>query len=120
MPKSNYEKGRIGEKIAYKYLQSKDFEIIQTNYRTGFAEIDIIAKDKGYIVFIEVKYRRSLKNGFPREAVGKAKRKNIINAALCFISENNLVDVDFRFDIIEILGARVEHIENAFWGGFDL
>ncbi len=112
--KSSYEKGRMGEKIAVKYLKSIDFDIISTNYRTSFGEIDIIARDKEYIVFIEVKFRKRSECGFPREAVGKFKQKNIIKTAYNFIMENNLSNIDFRFDVIEILDGFVEHIENAF------
>jgi len=115
--KSNSEKGRIGEKIALKYLESRNVEVIATNYRTRFGEIDIIARDKEYIVFIEVKLRQNSEHGLPREAVGKYKQKNIVKVARDFIMKNNLIDIDFRFDVIEILGTSVEYIENAFWDG---
>ena len=115
MIKNNYQKGQAGEKIACEYLSLKGFQIIEQNYRTSFGEIDIIAKDKEYIVFVEVKFRKTLKNGFPREAVGKFKQQNIIKTALSFIEERNLQNVDFRFDVLEILGTNIEHIENAFW-----
>lgn len=115
MPKSNREKGKIGEEIACKYLEGKGFEIICTNYRATGGEIDIIAKDREYIVFIEVKFRNNTQHGFPREAVGKSKQKNIINTALDFIEKNNLQNIDFRFDVIEIIGNNIEYIENAFW-----
>ncbi len=115
MQKNNCEKGKIGEKIAVKYLMNNNFEIIQTNYRTSFGEIDIIAKDNEYIVFVEVKYRKNNNYGFPREAVGAAKQKNIITTAMSYIEENNLENVDFRFDVLEVLDGAVEHIKNAFW-----
>ena len=115
MAKSSYEKGKIGEKIAVKFLENKGFSIIITNYRTSFGEIDIIAKDGEYIVFIEVKLRNSLKNGLPREAVNKSKQKNIIAVAEKYISENQMFNVDFRFDVIEVLENSIIHIENAFW-----
>jgi len=117
VPKSNYDKGQIGERIALKYLKNRDFKIIALNYRTSFGEIDIIAKDKEYIVFIEVKLRRNFEYGLPREAVGKAKQKNIIKTAYSFISEYNLHNTDFRFDVIEVCGNTVNYIENAFWDG---
>ena len=98
-----------------KYLESREIEIIALNYRTLFGEIDIIAKDKEYIVFIEVKFRRNIEYGYPREAVGKNKQKNIIKTAYNFISENNIQNMDFRFDVIEICYDTVNYIENAFW-----
>ena len=115
MAKSSYEKGKIGEKIAVKFLENKGFSIIITNYRTSFGEIDIIAKDGEYIVFIEVKLRNSLNNGLPREAVNKSKQKNIIAVAEKYISENQMFNVDFRFDVIEVFENSITHIENAFW-----
>ncbi len=115
MAKSSYKKGKIGEKIAVKFLENKGFSVITTNYRTSFGEIDIIAKDREYIVFIEVKLRNSLKNGLPREAVNKSKQKNIIAVAEKYIYENQMSNVDFRFDVIEVFENSVTHIENAFW-----
>ncbi len=115
MQKNSYEKGRIGEKIAVKYLENNGFQIIEKNYKSSFGEIDIIAKDGKYIVFIEVKLRNSVRYGFPRESVNKAKQKNIIKTAVDFISKKCLTNIDFRFDVIEVLENRVEHIENAFW-----
>ncbi len=117
MQKNNREKGKIGEEIACKYLESRGLEIICTNFRTAFGEIDIIAKEKDYVVFVEVKLRNGIGYGFPREAVGKSKQKNIINTALQFIEENNLQNIDFRFDVVEIIGKdkNIEYIKNAFW-----
>ncbi|MCI8805740.1 MAG: YraN family protein [Clostridiales bacterium] len=115
LAKNNCEKGRIGEKIAVRYLENRDFDIIALNYRTSFGEIDIIAKDKEYIVFIEVKFRNNLEYGYPREAVGKTKQKNIIKTAYSFISENNIQNMNFRFDVIEVCRDTVNYIENAFW-----
>lgn len=111
---SNYEKGRYGEEQACEYIENKGYEIIERNYQASFGEIDIIAKDKDYIIFIEVKYRKNLNKGYPREAVGKRKQKNVRNVAINYIIENSLNDCNFRFDVIEILGNNIEQIENAF------
>lgn len=112
---NNYIKGRDGENTACEYILKRNFEIVENNYRSPFGEIDIIAKDGEYIVFIEVKFRNDLSHGYPREAVGKGKQKNIIKTAEYYISENNIQNTDFRFDVIEILGHNIEYIENAFW-----
>lgn len=111
---NNYKKGHEGEIIACEYIENNNYDIIERNYNTNFGEIDIIAQDKEYIVFIEVKYRNNFDKGYPCEAVGKRKQNNIRKTALHFISENNITDCDFRFDVIEILGNNIEHIENAF------
>ncbi|MBR1736352.1 MAG: YraN family protein [Firmicutes bacterium] len=114
MPLNNKEKGNDGEERACGYLKEKGYEIIERNYRCLGGEIDIIAAFGGYIVFIEVKYRENDEMGLPREAVGVRKQKKIRNCALEYIGENEINDMDFRFDVIEILGENIEHIENAF------
>ncbi len=110
----NVEKGRNGEKIAQRYLKLRLYKILETNYRRKTGEIDIIAKRGKYIIFIEVKYRKNADKGLPREAVTPFKQRQIKRTAEMYIVENN-VKCDMRFDVIEILGDKVEHIENAFW-----
>lgn len=111
----NFEKGRNGEKLAEGYLRKLGYDILEKNYSIAQGEIDIIAKYEEYYIFVEVKYRKSLENGYPREAVGKVKQRKIKNVALYYISKNELLDNDFRFDVIEVLGNEINHIENAFW-----
>jgi putative endonuclease len=114
---NNKKKGNFGETAASGFLTAKGWNIIEKNYKRGRGEIDIIAKSPdGYVVFVEVKYRTTLKFGMPREAVTTLKKKAVINAALHFISEHDLQE-DMRFDVIEIFGESnltINHIENAF------
>jgi len=112
---SNTEKGKIAENIACKYIEDKNYLILERNYRTRRGEIDIIAKNNNYIVFIEVKYRKDTENGYPRESVTKLKQNKIKKTAVNYIVRNNIINANFRFDVIEILGNNIEHIENAFW-----
>lgn len=111
---NNVEKGRKGEKIAQRYLKLRLYKILETNYRRKTGEIDIIAKRGKYIIFIEVKYRKNADKGLPREAVTPFKQRQIKRTAEMYIVENN-VKCDLRFDVIEIMGKKVEHIKNAFW-----
>jgi len=115
---NNREKGTQGEDLAKEYLLNQGYQILTTNFYTKKGEIDIIAKDKEYIVFIEVKYRNSTKFGYPREAVGNTKKKKILTVANIYINNNNIKNSDFRFDVIEILKTNdqtdIEHIKNAF------
>ena len=109
--------GDIGENAAQGFLQGDGYAILKTKYWTPFGEIDIIAQKDTYIVFVEVKYRKAVKGYYPREAVHRRKQKSIIQSAQYFIAENNIADMDFRFDVIEILGKEtlsIEHIQNAF------
>ena len=91
-------------------------KILKRNFRSRFGEIDIIASDKGTVVFVEVKYRGSLRAGDPLEAVGPAKQKRIIMAAMHYIaSVRGCMDAPYRFDVVGIRGnGSVEHIRDAF------
>lgn len=115
----NIQKGIYGEKIAAKYISKKGFEIMDTNFWRRGGEIDIIAKNNEYIVFIEVKFRSGLKNGYPSEAVNIKKQSHIIQAAKEYILIKNIENMNFRFDVIELLkigkAIYIKHIENAFW-----
>lgn len=111
---SNHNRGMGGEMLACSYLEDKGYIILERNYEACGAEIDIIALQENYVVFIEVKYRKNISAGYPREAVTVYKQKKIKKAALCYIAQKQL-DCDFRFDVIEIIGDAAEHIENAFW-----
>ncbi|MBQ7266291.1 MAG: YraN family protein [Firmicutes bacterium] len=111
---NNREYGRIGEKIATEYLRKKGWTIIAQNYNTKVGEIDIIAIDSDYLVFIEVKARNDISKGYPREAVTKYKQNRIRKAALMFIAQNKKENAKCRFDVIEILNGNIEHIVNAF------
>ena len=110
---NNVEIGNKGERIARNYLRLRLYKILETNYRRKTGEIDIIAKKGGYIIFIEVKYRNNTNKGLPREAVTAFKQRQIKRTAEMYIIENKL-SCDMRFDVIEILGKRIEHIKNAF------
>ena len=84
----NKEIGKLGEDLATKYLETLGYQIIERNFRCKVGEIDIIAKDKDYLVFIEVKYRKDNKKGIPAEAVNHNKRKKIIKATKYYIYKN--------------------------------
>lgn len=114
MKNLNKEKGKNGEKIAEKYLKIQKFTIISTNFSNFIGEIDIIAKEKDIYVFVEVKSREDVLFGRPCEAVDKRKQEKIRKVASVYLMENNLFDVDVRFDVIEVLGNEINHIKDAF------
>lgn len=113
---SNIQKGRIGEQIAIRYLQSNNVDIISTNYRTRFGEIDIIAKYQDILLFIEVKSRSSRKYGLACEAVDIRKMRKIISVAKYYLLINNIKNAEIRFDVIEIYfnEEKINYIKNAF------
>ncbi|MDR1533003.1 MAG: YraN family protein [Clostridiales bacterium] len=113
--------GNYGESIAEEFLRAKDYAVLERKYRAGGGEIDLIAESGGTIAFVEVKYRKGLGFGYPREAVSPAKQRRIKNCALCYVAERGMTGRDFRFDVVEILDLShgkdkmtIEHIENAF------
>ena len=115
---NNADLGAYGQKLAENYLKANGFTIIESNFRCQSGEIDIIARDGDYISFIEVKYRRSLAHGYPREAVGYYKQRHIRRVAQYYIMKKRLINQDFRFDVLEIIdiadNPEFTLIKNAF------
>lgn len=95
--------GKEGEKIAYEFLKKEGYDIIATNYRCLYGEIDIIAFESDFLVFIEVKTRKNLKYGFPEEAVTKRKQEKLVKVASYYMNICNIIDRKIRFDVISIL-----------------
>ena len=106
--------GSYYEEMAKDYLIKQGYDILYNNFRSRFGEIDIIARDDAYIVFIEVKYRKNTTYGYPREAVTFAKQKRIYRLAAYYMLKRYGKEVKCRFDVIEILDQQLTHIEAAF------
>jgi putative endonuclease len=104
--------GRAGEEQALLFLAQNGYKILQKNYRIKAGEIDIIASDGGIICFIEVKTRRSERCGFPQEAVSKSKQRQISRVAVFFLKGNNLLHKKARFDVVSILVASGNEIQD--------
>ena len=95
--------GNAGENLATEYLQKQGYTILEKNFNCKQGEIDIIAKDKNEIVFIEVKSRSNIVFGLPSEAVTKQKMKHILKTARYFLYKNKMINEYIRFDVVEIL-----------------
>ncbi len=110
--------GKTGESLAVDFLKQKGYALVCQNYRTRFAEIDIIARDGDTLCFIEVKARTRTDKALPRQAVTVAKQRKIITAAAWYLKENNLHDQRSRFDVMEMVLNKgrwqVNLIPNAF------
>lgn len=110
--------GSQTENMAVQYLIKMNYSILTTNFRCKLGEIDIIAKDKDYIAFIEVKYRKTDKNGLPREAVNSFKQRTIIKVAKYYLMRYNLYGSNCRFDVVEMKGEldniEINVLKNAF------
>lgn len=120
MGKSN-DLGAWGEQKAAEYLMGKGFALIQRNYHSRYGEIDLVMETDSYLVFVEVKLRRSNRYGTPAEYVTRSKQEKLRNTALMYLQSHH-VDKQPRFDVVEIYAAQgmdtsplpVHHIENAF------
>ena len=120
MDRSRLNIAKLGESLAVEYIRTRGCEILARNYRAERGEIDLIVQDGQFIVFVEVKTRRSLKFGLPQAAVTRQKQKQISKIALAYLQSENLWDTPCRFDVIgihlspqsELLG--LDHIESAF------
>lgn len=117
MKENNKLIGKYGEDLAVEFLENLGYEIIEKNFMCKIGEIDIIAKDRDEIVFIEVKTRNTLLYGNPIEAVDKRKRKHIYKTAEYYLLINDLLDSYVRIDIIEIIlyehSYKINHIKKA-------
>lgn len=99
---NNRELGNYGETVAIQYLVGEGYDILAKNFKCRHGEIDIIAKKDDYIIFVEVKTRRSLSYGTPAEAVDRKKQMKYGKIASIYIRNERLFDSSYRFDIIEI------------------
>ena len=122
--------GRLGEDIASDYLQNNGYRIVRRNVQLGKNELDIVAEDDNYIVFVEVKtrsclYPESSNFGSPGRAVDEGKRRNTVKASRDYLSKN-YINKQPRMDVIEVYLLeqksefktptllKVNHIRNAF------
>ena len=113
--------GGWGEALAAEYLRSKRYEIVASRYRCRFGEIDLIVKNRRYLVFVEVKLRKSADFAAAREFVDARKQARIRTTADFWLSQHE-TERQPRFDVIEIYAPqgvdtknpRISRIENAF------
>ena len=112
----NLYKGTVYETLSVKYLKQNGFKILERNFRAVTGEIDIIAFKNNVYHIIEVKGKENLKFGYPREMVNKEKIRKIKNTTQCYFlnKKKNIDDYYLSFDIIEIVGDKLEFLENAF------
>jgi putative endonuclease len=115
------ERGKWGEGIAQEYLKKKGYIVIETSFRSRFGEVDIIAKNKEYLTFVEVKTRKNSNFAHAKEYVSKTKQRKIISTANYWLMKRP-TKLQPRFDVIEVYAEDGEqtgepeiiHHENAF------
>lgn len=109
--------GRFEEKAAA-YLQGQGIQVLERNFRCRIGEIDLIAKEGDYFLFVEVKYRSSGRYGQPEEAVNPRKQKKICQVAQVYLMRRGLPEETYcRFDVVAVDGSgRITYFRNAFGG----
>ena len=117
----NNELGAWGEKLAASFLRKKHYKILSTGYSCRFGEIDIIARCDNYLIFVEVKLRKSNKFAEAFEFVDYRKQSRILTTASIYLAENPTT-LQPRFDVIEVYAPEglqtkypvINHLEDAF------
>jgi putative endonuclease len=110
--------GKVGEELAMHYLKSIDYQILMTNYKFSYAEVDIIAKVDEILVFVEVKTRSKNHYGPPELSVSEKKVNLLMDAAFEYMEKIGHT-WEIRFDVITIItspyeGVRIKHLKDAF------
>ncbi len=112
---NNHFVGDTYEKAAVFYLKNIGYQILKTNFKCKAGEIDIIAREGEYLVFVEVKFRKDLRKGSPQEAVNLYKQRKICKVAKYYIYRQGLpLDTPCRFDVVAVLNKEVKLFRNAF------
>ena len=111
--------GELGEKMAVEYLKKRGYHILETNFRCREGEFDIIARDKDYLVFVEVRTRRGFSFGTPEESVTAAKKEKLTSLAFAYLQTHRNSPSSWRFDMVAVelnqegQISRIELIQDA-------
>ena len=120
MKKLNKEIGNYCENLAKEYLQKNKYNILDCNFRNFLGELDIICIQDKLLIIVEVKGRYNYNYGLPKESISISKQKNIIKVTSSYISYKNLIDINIRFDVIEVYLNpqdtlfKINHLKDAF------
>lgn len=111
--------GNLGEKLARDFIQKRGYRILETNYRCPEGEIDIVARHKDFLVFVEVRTKRSLAFGSPEESITWTKRERLRTVAAHYLQTHDNLPPLWRIDVVAVeldrngKPSRIELIENA-------
>jgi putative endonuclease len=119
MGMESYKQGIKGEDAAEKYLVQQGYEILERNFHSQQGEVDIVARDGRFLVFVEVKNYSFKSYGSPLGAVRKSKKQSVVHAARTYLYKKNIKNTYCRFDVLTIYrrpnGSRaIELYKNAF------
>lgn len=102
MPNAKRALGRLGEELAVRHLQRLGYVILERNYRCPNGEVDIIARDRERLAFVEVRARRSTAFGTPEESVTALKQTRLATVARNYLQEKGYTDVDWGIDVVAV------------------
>ena len=119
MTMARQELGKKGEELAVSALESRGYAIIARRYRTRCGEIDIVADDRGTLVFVEVKARADAEFGTAAEAVTPWKQRRLVRMARDYLTRERIDDRPCRFDVVAIMFDTVEPSIEVFVNAFD-
>jgi putative endonuclease len=115
---SQHEIGQLAERLAQKHLLKLGYKILDTNWYHGHLELDIVAREGGELVIVEVKSRNGIRYEHPSEAVTNVKMKRLVEAAEAYIFKKGL-NLETRFDVVTVifwgLDFELEHFKDAFY-----
>jgi putative endonuclease len=110
--------GKSGEDLAAERLESLGYRVVQRNYRCPLGEIDLVAEDGDYLVFVEIKTRQGGSTGEAKEAVTHQKQRRVTRSALYYLKSTGRTDARARFDVVAVSlqpgGAEIEVVRDAF------
>jgi putative endonuclease len=110
--------GRIGERVAARWLRRRGWRVLAERFRNGRRDVDLIVERGGTVAFVEVKTRRDTVFGDPVEAVSWRKRRELIRSAKVWADRFGPPGAAYRFDVVGVVvigfDARIRHVENAF------
>ena len=115
MVKNKRAIGAEKESLAADYLVREGYTLLEHNFCCRTGEIDLVAKEGNYLVFVEVKYRAGRQFGVPEEAVTAAKQRSIIRTAQVYLLQKSIPEsTPCRFDVLALEGEEIRLIRNAF------
>jgi putative endonuclease len=116
--RSTTEKGQDGEQLAVRFLEEQGFRILERNYRNRLGEIDIVAEDRGVLVFVEVRTLKASAGHSPEETILPDKQKRISRTAVAYVQHKRLDDRPARFDVVSVTlhddRSALRHFPDAF------
>ncbi len=119
MPTARARTGSRGEAIARRYLETKGYLILETNYRCQWGEMDIVTRDGECLAFVEVRTRRSDSYGTPEESLSRRKQQKLVATAETYLQAQAKLPPAWRIDLLCVVldqagtVRRVEHLENV-------